>query len=55
MLSRFPNLGSKFESKVNFRKTLVGPYHVVLYKVFEDSIEIIRIFDGRQNPSKMQK
>ena len=35
------------------RKTLVLPYHILLYKTENEAIEIIRLFDGRQDPEKI--
>ena len=32
---------------------MVLPYHILLYKTENETIEIIRLFDGRQNPEKI--
>ena len=53
LLKKFPLLGSPSASIPGCRKTLVLPYHILLYKAENEPIEIIRLFDGRQNPEKI--
>ena len=53
LLKKFPLLGSPSASIPGCRKTLVLPYHILLYKAENETIEIIRLFDGRQNPEKI--
>ena len=52
-LSKHPFTGRKSSSIKDCRQTVVLPYHILIYKIFEEHIEIIRVFDGRQNPSKL--
>ena len=53
LLQKFPLLGSPSLSLPDCRQTLILPYHTLIYKLTSDSIEIIRLFDGRQNPKKL--
>lgn len=53
LLKKFPLLGNPSSSIAGCRKTLVPPYHILLYKTENETIEIIRLFDGRQNPEKI--
>jgi plasmid stabilization system protein ParE len=53
MLKKFPSLGNPSSAIPGCRKTLVLPYHILLYKREGETIEIIRLFDGRQDPEKI--
>jgi plasmid stabilization system protein ParE len=50
-----PLMGAQSHFLKECRKIWVPPYHILIYKVTQDSIEIIRFFDGRQNPEKLKK
>ncbi len=54
LISRFPQIGRKSEYLKDCRKLWVSPYHLLLYRVQEDSIHILRLFDGRQNTKLLQ-
>ena len=53
LLKKFPLLGNPSSAIPGCRKTLVLPYHILLYKAENETIEIIRLFDGRQDPEKI--
>ena len=53
LLKKFPLLGNPSSAIPGCRKTLVLPYHILLYKTENETIEIIRLFDGRQDPEKI--
>lgn len=53
LLRQFPFIGNVSSILPQCRKTLILPYHILIYKVTEDSIEIIRLFDGRQHSDKL--
>ena len=53
LLAKFPLMGTPSEVMPACYKTLIPPYHVIIYKLQTDSIEIIRLFDTRQNPEKL--
>ena len=48
-----PLMGAQSRFLKECRKIWVPPYYMLIYKVTQDSIEIIRFFDGRQNPEKL--
>ncbi len=49
-----PYIGAESRYLQDCRKIWVPPYHILIYKVNPASIEIIRFFDGRQNPEKLK-
>jgi plasmid stabilization system protein ParE len=53
LLKKFPLLGTPSSVITGCRKTLVLPYHIMLYTVENESLEIVRLFDTRQNPEKI--
>ncbi len=53
LLKKFPMLGNPSSVIPGCRKTLVLPYHIMLYKIENESLEIVRLFDTRQNPEKI--
>jgi plasmid stabilization system protein ParE len=54
LLKRAPFIGSPSTYLTGCRKTLVPPYHALIYKVTDDAIEIVRLFDLRQDPAKLK-
>jgi plasmid stabilization system protein ParE len=50
-----PFLGSKSRYIEGCRKLWVPPYHLLIYRVKSETIEIVRFFDGRRNPKKLLK
>jgi plasmid stabilization system protein ParE len=54
LLRRAPFIGSPSAYLPDCRKTLVAPYHAMIYRVIDDEIEIVRLFDLRQDPSKLR-
>jgi plasmid stabilization system protein ParE len=49
LIQKFPFIGISVKYPKNCRKILVQPYHLLFYRVTSEHIEIIRLFDGRQN------
>lgn len=54
LLTKSPFVGSPSAYLPDCRKTLVPPYHALIYRVTHDDIEIVRLFDLRQDPSKLK-
>jgi plasmid stabilization system protein ParE len=54
LLQRVPFIGSPSAYLSGCRKTLVPPYHALIYQVTDDSIEIARLFDLRQDTAKLK-
>jgi plasmid stabilization system protein ParE len=54
-LARFPLLGAPVHARPGYRRMVHHPWHVILYRVdeAEQRVEIVRIWDGRQNPNKL--
>lgn len=52
-LTKSPFIGRPSEQLTDCRQTLVLPYHVIIYKIFASHMEIVRVFDTRQNPSNI--
>jgi len=51
-LSVFPNLGKSFGNQ-NERIIYKG-YYIIIYKILEDSIQIMQIWDSRRNPDDLK-
>ncbi len=53
----FENIGSKYESRKhpnrNYRK-IISSYHIIIYRIEKKIIYIHKVFDTRQNPSKLK-
>ncbi len=54
LVERFPLMGSEVKFPKRCRKLFIRPYHVLFYRVSPEKIEIVRLFDGRQNPRKLK-
>ncbi len=52
-LRKQPFIGRQSAMIQNCRQTIVLPYHIIIYKIFDEHIEVIRVFDARQNPNKL--
>jgi len=51
-LSFHPFIGRKSENKHNVRSILISRFNRLYYSLDKDTIELIGIFDMRQNPAK---
>jgi plasmid stabilization system protein ParE len=54
LLETFPLIGRPVKFPKHCRKVLIKPYHILFYRTVNESIEIIRLFDGRQNPNLLK-
>lgn len=54
LVERFPLIGSEVKLPKRCRKLFIKPYHILVYRVSPEKIEIVRLFDGRQNPWKLK-
>jgi plasmid stabilization system protein ParE len=54
LLKRAPFIGSPSSYLSGCRKTLVPPYHALIYRVTDSHLEIVRLFDMRQDPAKLK-
>jgi plasmid stabilization system protein ParE len=53
-LSRTPFIGKPSPYLENCRQTIVPPYHLIIYKLYDSHIDVLRVFDGRQSLSKLR-
>ena len=51
-LSSFPNIGIASIKNSSIRSIVITKHNKLYYRVLPDKIEILDIFDTRQNPSK---
>lgn len=54
LLKRAPFIGSPSTYLSGCRKTLIPPYHALIYRFTDSHIEIVRLFDLRQDPAKLR-
>ena len=55
MLASFPEMGTIIEPDYRTRKLVVTKYnYVVVYKLERELIQIIQVFDTRQDPDKLR-
>jgi plasmid stabilization system protein ParE len=47
-----PAIGRKSSRHSSVRKTLITKHNMLYFEVFPDHIELLQIFDTRQNPAK---
>lgn len=52
ILSYFPNIGQKSKKKKNVRRYIISEQISVFYKIDDNRIIILTLFDNRQNPDK---
>jgi plasmid stabilization system protein ParE len=50
MLLNFPKLGSVYDGKV--RRLVIAKQCSIFYRVQDDEISILNVFENRQNPKK---
>lgn len=48
-----PEIGRLSLHLDNCRQTIVPPYHILIYRIENQTLEIVRLFDGRQNLSRL--
>ena len=48
-LAKFPNLGRSYAQIKPFLRGLPLDGYIILYRVFEDGVEILRVVSGRQD------
>lgn len=53
VIAEYPEIGIRI-FKADFHAKLIKDYYIV-YKISEDTIEILSLFDTRQNPEKLSK
>ena len=54
LISLHPRLFSYYNKRKNIRKYALSKQQVIFYRNRRSSIEIITVFDSRQNPSKIK-
>jgi len=52
VLSRFPNIGIASTKDLSIRSIVITKHNKLYYRLLSDTIEILSIFDTRQNPQK---
>ena len=52
VLSRFPNIGIASTKDLSIRSIVITKHNKLYYRLLSDKIEILNIFDTRQNPQK---
>lgn len=55
IISTNPRLFGYYNKSRNIRKYAISKQHIIYYRCRENAIEIITVFDGRQNPDKLKK
>ena len=55
-LAHFPQRGKPVRARIGYRRILHKPWHLIFYRVDEAAqrVEIVRIWDGRRNPSDLK-
>ena len=48
-----PSIGTASEKYAGLRKFLITKHGFLIYRISENNLEIVDIFDTRQNPDKM--
>jgi addiction module RelE/StbE family toxin len=51
-IQRFPEIGSK-TSKQNYRYVIIDENYLCIYKIYIDTITIMRLWHGKQNSKKI--
>jgi len=52
VLSRFPNIGIVSTKDLSIRSIVITKHNKLYYRLLSEKIEILNIFDTRQNPQK---
>ena len=52
VLSRFPNIGISSTKDLSIKSIVITKHNKLYYRFLADTIEILNIFDTRQNPQK---
>lgn len=54
-LADFPLKGMPVHARAGYRRLLHRPWHLIFYRVDEtaETVEIVRIWDARQNPNSL--
>ena len=52
VLSRFPNIGIASKKDLSIRSIVITKHNKLYYRLLSEKIEILNIFDTRQNPQK---
>jgi plasmid stabilization system protein ParE len=52
VLRQYPFIGRKSEKREGIRKVLITKHNLLIYKVSNSEINILNIFDTRQDPNK---
>jgi plasmid stabilization system protein ParE len=55
LIEKFPLIGRKIKFPKRCRKVFIRPYHLLFYRVSINKVEIVRLFDGRQNPEQLKR
>ncbi len=55
IISDSPGIYPLIYKKGKIRKCILTPQNTIYYREHKDRIEVITIFDSRQNPDKLQK
>jgi plasmid stabilization system protein ParE len=54
-LSRFPGICPKMEEFPNLHRCVVTQQNSLVYRVNDDAIEVVTVFDNRQDPERIWK
>jgi plasmid stabilization system protein ParE len=52
LILRYPSIGRASHQKAGIRSIQLIPYNLIFYRVKKDRIEVLCLFDTRQNPEK---
>ena len=54
LISKNPKLFPQINSELKVRKCVITKHNSIFYRLSEKQIDILRIFDTRQNPEKLK-
>ena len=50
LITKYPTIGRLSQKKVKVRSISLTPYNLLFYRITNNNIEILRLFDTRRNP-----
>lgn len=55
IISNFPEAFPISKARPGLHKYIITPHNTIFYRIKPNKIEIVMIFDNRQNPEKLKK
>ncbi len=54
LIAQRPQLYSLSQSRKNLRRSVLIPQVTIYYRIIKDAVEVLRLFDNRQNPENLK-